>query len=52
MRINKLQKFGIYTILIVCAAIVFFPIAFSILLSFSNNADIANGVYIPKRINF
>lgn len=52
MRMSKLQKFGIYTLLIVCAVIVFFPIAFSILLSFSNNADIANGVYIPKTINF
>ena len=52
MRISKLQKIIIYALLIISSILVFFPIAFSLLLSFSNNADISNGMYIPRTISF
>lgn len=52
MKMSKLNKLGIYILLIFFAAIIFFPIVFSILLSFSQKAHISNGVYIPKSLNF
>lgn len=52
MKMSKLSKIGVYTILILFALIIFFPIIFSIVLSFSNKADIAKGIYIPKELNF
>lgn len=48
---NKTSIF-IYILLIIFSVIVAFPIIFSVLLSFSNNQDIASGIYIPGAISF
>lgn len=52
MNISKTQKILTYTILIIFAIIIAFPIIFSILLSFSDNADILNGIYIPGKLKW
>lgn len=41
-----------YAVLIVFGFLTAMPLVFAVLLSFSNNADIANGVYIPGSISF
>ncbi|SEC29285.1 carbohydrate ABC transporter membrane protein 2, CUT1 family [Paenibacillus sp. GP183] len=46
------KKIILYAILSICAFTVFFPVIFAILLSFSNNTDIMNGLYIPGRLSF
>lgn len=52
MKMSKLNKLGIYILLVFFALIIFFPILFSIMLSFSEKSHIANGIYIPKSLNF
>ncbi len=48
MNITKAQKALTYTILIVMAVIIAFPLVFSLLLSVSDKVDILNGDYIPS----
>lgn len=52
MNISRTQKILIYILLSFFAIIVAFPFVFSILLSFSDNADILNADYIPKTLKW
>lgn len=48
----KMRKVAVYPILALGAAAVFFPVLFSLSLSFSDNGDIAKGIYLPGRLHF
>lgn len=52
MRITASKKLYYYLILTISALLIVFPILFAVLLSFSNNRDIMNGIYIPGSISF
>lgn len=52
MIISKNKKILYYIILTLAAVVVILPIVFAVLLSFSNNDDILNGLYIPASISF
>lgn len=52
MTETRFQKIVTYALLTLGAVIICFPIAFSILLSLSDNKDIANAVFIPQTLHF
>ncbi len=49
---SKKEQFFTYFFLVVGAIVLFFPIIFSLGLSFTSNTDILNGRYVPTSINF
>lgn len=49
MMERKPEKIITYILLTLGAVLIFFPVIFSLFLSFSNNKDIMNGYYIPSR---
>lgn len=52
MKISNRKKIVYYTLLTIMAIIVITPLIFAVLLSFSNNTDILNGLFIPSSISF
>lgn len=52
ISMTKAKKVIIYSILTLAAVLIFFPVVFSLLLSFSTNVDITQGSYIPKSLDF
>lgn len=52
MTETKLQKTITYILLVLGAVLICFPIVFSILLSLSDNRDIANASFIPSALHF
>lgn len=52
MTETKVQKIITYLLLSISAALIFFPVIFSVCLSLSDNKDIVNASYFPTKLHF